>query len=135
MPDTAAPPALPAAVAPPIPAPASRPTAIRPNTTHIPGWVNQPEPAVRAAYWWALPLIERGWLLRACGERIARRGFIAEIPIASEEILLVIYPGDTTDDTAAGALARHFKQLGAQQRRQAQRVIAFVAERRAQRRR
>ena len=43
-------------------------------TKQIPGWVSQPDRAVRIARWWALALLRHGWRLHACGDALAGAG-------------------------------------------------------------
>ena len=103
------------------------PRPVQPCTALLPGWVSQPDRAVRIALWWAAALRQRGWWLAACGDAIAQHGFIAEIPEAGGPVLAV-YPGDMADDgTEASALANHLARLGASQRHYVQRVIADAA--------
>ena len=102
--------------------------SIRSCTKQIPGWVSQPDRGVRIAYWWALGLLRHGWRLHACGDALARYGFIAEIPDVDGGAMLVVYPGDMADDgTEASALANHLARLGKSQRQFVQRVIADAA--------
>lgn len=104
------------------------PAAARPSTRRIPGWVQQPDRAVRIAYWWSVALKRHGWKLHACGEVVAQRGFIAEIPCGDGEADLVVYPADMADDgTEASALANHLARLGQGQRKFVQRVIGDTA--------
>lgn len=39
------------------------PEAARPDTRPLPGWVQQPDRAVRIAYWWSVALKQHGWRL------------------------------------------------------------------------
>ncbi|ORX13069.1 hypothetical protein [Mycobacterium xenopi] len=104
------------------------PVPVRPCANPLPGWGFQPDRAVRIAYWWALALLRHGWRLHACGEEIARYGFIAEIPAGDGDAALVVYPGDVSDDgTEASALAHHLARLGKSQRLVVQRVITDAA--------
>ena len=104
------------------------PAAIKPDTRHIPGWVQQPDRAARIAYWWAAALKRHGWKLYACGEALAQYGFIAEVPGADGDAALVVYPGGMPDDgTEASALANHLARLGSSQRMFVQRVIGDAA--------
>lgn len=106
----------------------SAPAPIRKCVAPIPGRVSQPERGVRIAYWWALALLRQGWVLYACGEDVARFGFVAEIPDALGESRLVVYPGDMAEDgTQAAALARHLARLGTRQRRLVRQVLADTA--------
>ncbi|HZE16417.1 MAG TPA: hypothetical protein VE197_12285, partial [Mycobacterium sp.] len=43
----------------------SAPASVRRCTRQIPGWVSQPDRAVRIAYWWALALLRHGWRVHA----------------------------------------------------------------------
>lgn len=100
----------------------------KPDTRYLPGWVQQPDRAVRMAYWWAVILKQHRWKLYACGDAVARHGFIAEVPGVDGKSALVIYPGDMPDDgTAASALANHLARLGSGQRAFVQRVIGDAA--------
>lgn len=100
------------------------PTPVLRRTDLLPDLGIQPDRAVRMAYWWALVLKRHGWKLDACGDAVARGGFIAEIPNADGGMDMVIYPGDMADDgTEASALANHLARLGKTQRRVAGRVI------------
>ena len=104
------------------------PTVVKPSTRYIPGWVHQPDRAVRTAYWWSVTLKRHGWRLYACGEAVAQHGFIAELPGADGDPVLVIYPGGMPDDgTEASALANHLARLGTSQRKFVQRVIGDAA--------
>ena len=104
------------------------PASIRRSTKQIPGWVGQAECAVRIAYWWALVLLRHGWRLHACGDAVARYGFIAEIPTADGAPMLVVYPGDMADDgTEAAALANQLARLRTRQCEFVQRLIADAA--------
>lgn len=104
------------------------PVAVKPCTRYLPGRVQQPERAVRIAYWWSAVLKRHGWKLYACGDAAAQGGFIAEVPGADGESVLVIYPGAMADDgTEASALANHLAQLGTGQRAFVQRVIGDAA--------
>ena len=79
-------------------------------TQPIPGLASQPDWAVRVAYWWATALQARGWRLHACGEPIALRGFIAEIPAEDGDPMLAVYPpGDVRRRHGASALANHLR--------------------------
>lgn len=103
------------------PAPAAQPCSAR----AIPALAHQPDRAVRIAYWWALALQCCGWTLHACGQDVARHGFIAEIPRGGCHSTLVIYPGDCADDgSAAAALARQLARLGVSQRRQLRHILS-----------
>ncbi|ANE83363.1 hypothetical protein A7U43_27955 (plasmid) [Mycobacterium adipatum] len=103
-------------------------TPAKPDTRYLPGWVQQPDRGVRMAYWWAGILKQHGWKLYACGDAVARHGFIAEVPRADGESALVVYPGGMPDDgTAASALANHLARLGSRQRAFVQRVIGDAA--------
>lgn len=107
---------------------AAMPAAVKPSTAHIPGWVRQPDSAVRIAYWWAVALKRHGWKLFACGEAVAQYGFVAEIPCAEGDPALVVYPrGMPADGTEASALANHLARLGSGQRKCVQRVIGDAA--------
>lgn len=104
------------------PAPARRCTDLLPDLGY------QPDRAVRMAFWWAQALKRHGWRLDACGDAVARGGFVAEIPNADGGLDLVIYPGDMADDgTEASALANHLARLGKSQRRVVERVIGGTA--------
>jgi len=104
------------------------PAAVKPSTTHIPGWVRQPDRAVRIAFWWSVALKQHGWKLYACGDAVAQHGFIAEIPRADGDPVLVVYPGGMpADGTEASALANHLARLGRSQRKVVQRVIGDAA--------
>jgi len=104
------------------------PAAIRTYTAPIPGLARQPDRGVRIAYWWAVALLRYGWRLHACGQEIARGGFIAEIPGADGEPMLVVYPGDmAADGTEAAALAHHLGRLGECECRFMQRLIVDAA--------
>ncbi|OBK11261.1 hypothetical protein [Mycobacterium sp. 1245852.3] len=103
----------------------SAPAPIRKCMAPIPGRVCQPDPGVRTAYWWALGLRRQGWQLHACGEDVARFGFVAEIPAPDGEPRLVVYPGDMAPDgTEAAALANHLVRLSTRQRRLVRQVLA-----------
>jgi hypothetical protein len=105
--------------------PASR-RCVRP----IPRWLRQPDTEVRVAYWWAMKLIEHGWRLHACGDAVARHGFVAEIPTTGAEPLLVVFPGDMADDgSEASVLARHLARLGRGQRMVVQSIVDHAAKR------
>lgn len=104
------------------------PAPARKRTDLLPDIGYQPDRAVRMAYWWAQALKRHGWKLGACGDTVARGGFIAEIPNADGGMDLVIYPGDMADDgTEASALANHLARLGKSQRRVAEQVISDTA--------
>lgn len=104
------------------------PAPVRRSTDLLPDLGRQPDRAVRMAYWWAQALKRHGWRLDACGDAIARGGFIAEIPNADGGKDLVIYPGDMADDgTEASALANHLARLGKSQRRVVSRIISDAA--------
>ena len=104
------------------------PTTVKPDTRHLPGWVQQPDRSVRIAYWWACALKRHGWKLYACGEELAQYGFIAEVPRVDVDPALVVYPGDMPDDgTEASALANHLARLASSQRTVVQRVIGDAA--------
>ncbi len=97
-------------------------------TRPLSGWVTQPDRAVRMAYWWAVALKRHGWKLYACGDQVARGGFIAEIPNADGGTDLVVYPGGMPDDgTEASVLANHLARLGKSQRRIVEQVIGDTA--------
>lgn len=103
----------------------SAPAPIRKCVAPIPGRVCQPDRGVRTAYWWALGLRRQGWQLHACGEDVARFGFIAEVPDPDGEPRLVVYPGDMAQDgTEAAALANHLVRLSTRQRRLVRQVLA-----------
>jgi hypothetical protein len=104
------------------------PAVVKPSTRHIPGWVHQPDRAVRIAYWWSVALKRHGWKLYACGDAVAQHGFIAEIPCGGADPVLVVYPGGMpADGTEASALANHLARLGTSQRKYVQRVIGDAA--------
>jgi len=104
------------------------PASVRGCTKQIPGWVLQPDRAVRIACWWALALLRHGWRLHVCGDVLAGCGFIAEIPAVDGDPMLVVYPGDMADDgTEASALANHLARLDNSQRQFEHRVIADAA--------
>ena len=104
------------------------PAVVKPSTRHIPGWVHQPDRAVRIAYWWSVALKRHGWKLYACGDAVAQHGFIAEIPCGDGDPVLVVYPGGMpADGTEASALANHLARLGTSQRKYVQRVIGDAA--------
>ncbi|OOK65257.1 hypothetical protein BZL29_7718 [Mycobacterium kansasii] len=106
----------------------STPEPIGQCVASIPGRACQPDRGVRIAYWWAVVLQGQGWQLHACGEDVARFGFIAEIPAEDGGPRLVVYPGDMAEDgTEAAALANHLARLGVGQRRLARQVIADAA--------
>lgn len=93
-------------------------------TRPVPGWVTQPDRAIRTAYWWAVALKHHGWKLYACGNDVAAGGFIAEIPNTAGGMDLVIYPGGMPDDgTEASALANHLGRLDTSQRRIVKQLI------------
>lgn len=101
---------------------------IRACTAPIPGLLRQPDRGVRIAYWWALALLRHGWRLHACGQELARYGFIAAIPREDGEPMLAVYPGDMADDgTEAAALANHLGRLGNCQRQLIQRLVVDAA--------
>ncbi|OCB20034.1 hypothetical protein BRW65_22905 [Mycobacterium paraffinicum] len=103
----------------------SAPGPIRKCVAPIPGRVCQPDRGVRIVYWWALGLLRQGWQLHACGEDVARFGFVAEIPGPDGEPRLVVYPGDMAPDgTEAAALANHLVRLSTRQRRLVRQVLA-----------
>ncbi|KEF94928.1 hypothetical protein K883_05352 [Mycobacterium sp. TKK-01-0059] len=103
----------------------SAPAPIRKCVAPIPGLVYQPDRGVRIAYWWALGLRRQGWQLHACGEDVARFGFVAEIPASDGEPRLVVYPGDMAQDgTEAAALANHLVRLSTRQRRLVCQLVA-----------
>ncbi|MBI2699669.1 hypothetical protein EI067_18575 [Mycobacterium paragordonae] len=110
----------------------ARPAATGRCVTPIPRWLRQPDTEVRVAYWWAMKLIEHGWRLHACGDAVARHGFIAEIPTTGAEPLLVVFPGDMAHDgSEASALARHLARLGSGQRMVVQTIVDHAAKKRA----
>ncbi|WP_240631780.1 hypothetical protein [Mycobacterium colombiense] len=106
----------------------SAPAPIRKCVAPIPGRVCQHDRGVRIAYWWALALLRQGWQLHACGEDVARLGFVAEMPAPDGEPRLVVYPGDMAPDgTEAAALANHLVRLSTGQRRLVRQAIADPA--------
>lgn len=104
------------------------PAPVRGCTRPIPGWERCGDRGVRIAYWLAAALMSHGWRLHACGDAVARFGFIAEIPASGGGADLVVYPGDIADDgTEASVLANVCARLGFAQRAALQRIVSDAA--------
>ena len=104
------------------------PAVVKPSTRHIPGWVHQPDRAVRIAYWWSVALKRHGWKLYACGDAVAQHGFIAEIPCADGDPVLVVYPGGMpADGTEASAFGQPSRAARDEPAEYVQRVIGDAA--------
>lgn len=99
------------------------------RSTPIPGLAVQPSRVVRAAYWWARALSDRGWQLESIGEDLAGGGFVAVVPgDDGEDAVLAVYPGGMCDDgTEASALAGVLADMTAGQVLDARRVIGDAA--------
>jgi hypothetical protein len=102
-----------------------RPATLTWRTWDIPGLPGhlQPVPKIRAAYWFAVTLIDDyGWKLFEIGRDTAAGGFIADIPGET----IAIYPASMVDDrTVASALARLLGSMSAQD---AEIVASLVGE-------
>jgi hypothetical protein len=94
-------------------APVRRPATLTWRTWDVPGLPEhlQPIPKIRAAYWFAVTLVDDyGWKLFEVGRDTAGGGFIADIPGEA----MVIYPASMSDDrTVAAALARLLGSMSA----------------------
>ncbi|MUL47083.1 hypothetical protein FZI85_03925 [Mycobacterium sp. CBMA293] len=104
-----------------------QPRSAERNSAHIPGMICQPPRPVRVAYWWATALQAQGWRLCALGDQLAGGGFIAEIAVAGDESMWIVFPRNMPDDgTEASALANVIQRLTFDQRNYLRRLVAAV---------